>query len=149
MGLLQLTLVVTMKRLYVTLAGAGATACGGPQSALVTAGRDAAHIADLFTVMTIGTLIIWATVVVIAVYTIRVRESHSQRAANLLIIGGGVVAPTIVLGGLIAYGMPLVPIVLTSPPEGGRLVHVTAKQWWWRIQYRTPAGLVETANELR
>jgi cytochrome c oxidase subunit II len=100
-------------------------------------------------VMTIGTLIIWAAVVVIAVYTIRVREAHSERAANLLIIGGGVVAPTVVLGALIAYGMPLVRTVLTLPPEGGLSIHVTAKQWWWRIQYQTPAGLVETANELR
>ena len=66
---------------------------------------DAAHrrqrcctIADLFTVMAIGTLIIWIAVVVVAIYSIRFGESHSRRAANLLIIGGGVIAPTIVLG---------------------------------------------------
>jgi cytochrome c oxidase subunit 2 len=128
---------------------AALSSCGGPQSALTTAGRDAARIADLFTVMTIGTVIVWLAVVVIAVYTIRVRESHSQRAANLLIIGGGVAAPTVVLGALIAYGMPLVPAVLMMPPEGALSIQVTAKQWWWRVQYRTPDGLVETANEIR
>ena len=96
------------QRLYVLLVMAcGLSACGGPQSALVSAGRDAARIADLFNVMTIGTLLIWAAVVAIAIYTIRVGESHSQRAANLLIIGGGVVAPLVVLGALIAYGMPI------------------------------------------
>jgi cytochrome c oxidase subunit 2 len=26
---------------------------------------------------------------------------------------------------------------------------VTAKQWWWRFEYLTPTGAVETANELR
>jgi cytochrome c oxidase subunit 2 len=26
---------------------------------------------------------------------------------------------------------------------------VVGKQWWWRVQYVTPQGLVETANELR
>ena len=138
-----------VRQLFVLVAAAGGLSCGGPQSALVTAGWDAAQIANLFTVMTVGALIVWIAVVAIAVYTIRVGESHSQRAANLLIIGGGVAAPTLVLGALIAYGMPLVPKLLAVPPEGGPAIHVIGKQWWWRIQYRTPAGLVETANELR
>ena len=120
-----------------------------PQSALVAAGRDAAHIADLFIVMAIGALVIWVAVVAIAVYTIRVRESHSQQAAKLLIVGGGVVAPAILLGALIAYGMPIVPTVLMLPTQHELTIHVTAKQWWWRIEYRTSAGTIETANELR
>jgi cytochrome c oxidase subunit 2 len=59
-----------------------------------------------------------------------------------------VIAPTIVLGALIAYGMPLVPAVL-STADANLSVHVIAKQWWWRIQYRTADGVIETANELR
>lgn len=138
------------RQLSVLVAAAGCLpACGGPQSALAAAGRDAAQIANLFTVMTAGALIVWAAVVAIAVYTIRGRASHSQRAANLLIIGGGVAAPTVVLGALIAYGMPLVRTVLAVPTEGALSIDVTAKQWWWRFQYRTPDGPVETANELR
>ena len=124
------------------------SACSGPQSALIPAGRDADQISQLFTVMTVGALLVWAAVVAIAIYTIRVGESHSQRAANLLILGGGVAAPTLVLGALIAYGMPLVPTVLAIPDDGAA-VRVTAKQWWWRFEYLTPAGPVETANELR
>jgi cytochrome c oxidase subunit 2 len=127
----------------------GLSACSGPQSALVSAGRDAARIADLFNVMIIGTLLIWAVVVAIAIYAIRVGESHSQRAANLLIIGGGVVAPIIVLGALIAYGMPILPTVLSVPDDGRISINVTGKQWWWRVEYRTLTGLIETANELR
>jgi cytochrome c oxidase subunit 2 len=122
--------------------------CSGSQSALVAAGRDAEHIDGLFRVMTVGALLIWLAVVAIAVYTIRVGESHSQRAANLLILGGGVAAPTVVLGALIAYGMPLVPTVLAIP-DGGLSIRVTAKQWWWRFEYLTPAGPIEIANELR
>jgi cytochrome c oxidase subunit II len=135
-------------RLFSLAAALALTACSGPQSALIPAGRDAEHISGLFTVMTIGALVIWAAVVAIAVYTIRVGESHSQRAANLLILGGGVAAPTVVLGALIVYGMPLVPDVLAIP-EKGVTVRVTAKQWWWRVEYLTPSGPVETANELR
>jgi cytochrome c oxidase subunit 2 len=123
-------------------------ACSGPQSALMPAGRDAEDIAELFAVMTIGASIVWAAVVAIAIYTIRVRGSHSPRTARLLIIGGGVAAPTVVLGALIAYGMPLVPTLLSV--EADRVgIHITAKQWWWRVQYSTPDGLVETANEIR
>jgi cytochrome c oxidase subunit 2 len=114
--------------------------------------------------MTAGALLVWAAVVAIAIYAIRVGESHShpstssewsraaprdQRAANLLIVGGGVAAPTVVLGALIAYGMPLVPTVLAIPTERALTIEVTAKQWWWRVQYRAPSGPVETANELR
>jgi cytochrome c oxidase subunit 2 len=127
----------------------GLSACGGPQSALIPAGREATHIAELFNVMTIGALMVWGAVVAIAIYAIRVGESHSQQAANLLIIGGGVVAPTIVLGALIAYGMPLVPMILTAGSEDRLSIHITAKQWWWRVQYKTPDGQIETANELR
>ena len=131
------------------LALIGMCGCGGPQSALLTAGKDAAQIADLFKVMAIGTLVIWVAVVVVAIYSVRFAESHSQRAANLLIIGGGVIAPTVVLGALIAYGMPLVPTVLTAGTDSEYAIEVTAKQWWWRIRYRTRIGTVETANELR
>src|SRR5688572_30156884 len=120
-----------------------------PQSALDTAGRDAEQIAHLFTVMAVGALIVWIAVVVIAVYTIRVRGSHTPRTANLLIIGGGVVLPTVVLGALLAYGLPVLPAVLTPAADGALRIHVTGKQWWWRVQYMTEQGIVETANELR
>lgn len=123
--------------------------CDGPQSALVAAGRDAAQIAQLFTVMAVGAVLVWTAVVVIAVYAIRGGDSHSQRAANLLVIWGGVAVPTVVLGALLAYGLPVLPAVLTPGAEDGVRIHVTGKQWWWRVQYMTPEGSVETANELR
>jgi cytochrome c oxidase subunit 2 len=119
------------------------------QSALDPAGRDAAQIAQRFDVMTVGAVVVWALVVAIAVYAIRAGESHSQRAANLLIIGGGVALPTVVLAALLAYGLPVLPAILTPAPEGALRIHVTGKQWWWRVQYMTPQGIVETANEIR
>jgi cytochrome c oxidase subunit 2 len=135
---------------------AASAACAGPaaflgtgmQSALLPAGRDAEHIDRLFTVMSVGTLLIWLAVVSAAVYSIRAGESHSRRAANLFILGGGVAAPTVALAALIIFGMPLLPKVLAIPQDG-LLIRVTAKQWWWRFEYVGPAGPVETANELR
>lgn len=120
-----------------------------PQSALVTAGRDAERIADLFNVMAIGGLIIWVAVTAVAVYVIRVRRPHSERAANLLILGGGVALPTVVLGALLAYGLPVLPAILAPAHAGSLRIHVTGKQWWWRVHYMTPDGPIETANELR
>jgi cytochrome c oxidase subunit 2 len=120
-----------------------------PQSALATAGRDAERIADLFVVMAAGALIIWVAVVVLAVYAIRARETYSERAANLLVIGGGVALPTIVLAALLAYGLPVLPQILTPAPEGSLQIEVTGKQWWWRVRYARAEGAIETANELR
>jgi cytochrome c oxidase subunit 2 len=109
--------------------------CDGPQSALVTAGRDAERIAHLFTVMAIGAAIVWLAVVAVAVYAIRVGEEHSERAANYLIIGGGVALPTLVLAALLLYGLPVLPQILAPGPEDSLRIHVTGKQWWWRVQY--------------
>src|SRR5688572_2798714 len=121
-----------------------------PQSALETAGRDAEQIAQLFTVMMTGAVLIWALVVAAAIYAIRVnRGTHTERDANLFIIGGGVALPTAVLAALLWYGLPIVPQVLALAPPDGLRIHVEGKQWWWRVQYATPGGFVETANELR
>jgi cytochrome c oxidase subunit 2 len=120
-----------------------------PQSALVTAGRDAERIAELFLVMTAGALIVWAVVVALAVYAIRARETYSARAANLLVIGGGVALPTVVLAALLAYGLPVLPEILTPAPAGNLQIDVTGKQWWWRVRYLSDQGAIETANELR
>jgi cytochrome c oxidase subunit II len=134
----------------ILLTSVGLAGCDGPQSALVTAGEDAEAIARLFTVMAFGAAIVWAAVVGIAVYAIRrKREVHGQREVNFLILGGGVALPTVVLGALLAYGLPVLPAVLTPAPDDSLRIHVTGKQWWWRVQYMTAAGPVETANELR
>lgn len=138
-----------LQRLALLASAVIVSACDGPQSALVPAGRDAEQIGHLFTVMAVGALVVWTSVVAIAVYAIRVREAHTESAATLLIIGGGVVVPTIVLGALLAYGLPVLPTILTPAPEGSLQIHVLAKQWWWRVRYVTETGYVETANELR
>src|SRR5687768_1390236 len=116
-----------------------------PQSALATAGRDAERIAELFIVMAAGALIIWVAVVVLAVYAIRARETYSERAANLLIIGGGVALPTVVLAVLLAYGLPVLPQILTPAREGSLQIDITGKQWWWRVRYERAEGAIETA----
>src|SRR5688572_6725639 len=121
-----------------------------PLSALAPAGTDAEQIATLFAVMAVGAAIVWVAVVLVAVHAVRAsREARSPREANLLVVGGGVALPTVVLGALLLYGLPVLPAVLAPAANDALRIHITGKQWWWRVQYMTPAGIVETANELR
>jgi cytochrome c oxidase subunit 2 len=115
--------------------------CGGPQSTLDPAGRGAERIADLFWCMTAGAIVVWLAVISLAFYAIRVRpEAHSRRQANLLIIGGGAIIPTVVLTGLLAYGLALMPELLAPAPQGSLKIAVTGEQWWWRVRYLPPGG---------
>lgn len=125
--------------------------CSGPQSALDPAGRGAERIADLFWWMAAGSVLVWLAVIALALYATRVRpEVHSRRRANLLIIGGGTVVPTVVLAGLLTYGLSLMPDLLAPAPEGSLKIEVTGEQWWWRVRYLLPDGeAVELANEIR
>lgn len=144
-------------------------ACAGPQSALAPAGADAERIATLFWWMAGGAAVVWVAVVGTAVYAVRVRPgAHTERTANWLILGGGVMFPTVVLAVLLSYGLWMMPRLgpslgqaevdsgsiggaRTSGPLGDTLlVQVSGEQWWWRVRYVPPDGEpFELANELR
>lgn len=125
--------------------------CSGPLSTLDPAGRSAERIATLFWWLAAGAVIVWVAVIGLAVYAVRLRpEPHSQRGAKLLIIGGGVVLPSLVLAGYLVYGLSLLPELLEPAPEGSLRIAVSGEQWWWRVRYQVPDGeAVELANELR
>jgi len=80
--------------------------CDGPQSALDPAGYDAQRLADLFWVMLVGALLIWIGVMVLALYAARRRDAP-EGAANLLILGGGVIFSVAILTALLFYGLLL------------------------------------------
>jgi cytochrome c oxidase subunit 2 len=133
------------------------SACSGAQSALDPGGIEAARIARLFWVMTIGSAVIWLFVVGLATYALYVApERTSERLARLLIVGGGVVLPTVVLTALLIHGLAMLPAFLEKAPEGSLRIQVSGEQWWWRVRYvplgrYLPAGRdpVELANEIR
>ncbi|MDX1584414.1 MAG: cytochrome c oxidase subunit II [Thermoanaerobaculia bacterium] len=126
-------------------------ACDGPQSTLVPAGKSAEQIAELFWWMVAGAILIWFFVVGLSVYAIVVRPGeHEHRRATMLIIGGGVIFPTIVLTILLVYGLSLLPPILEPVPDGSLTIEVSGEQWWWRVRYLLPDGNeFETANEVR
>lgn len=125
------------------------SACEGRQSVLDPSGADARKLYDVALVMFVGAAVLWLLVGGLFVYVTRINpRAMSRRAAEALIIGGGVIFPVVLLGGLLIYSLPLMSAQRSAPD--GMQVHVTAEQWWWRVEYELPDGTrVTSANELR
>ena len=129
----------------------GLMGCAGQQSALDPAGWGAERIATLFWWMVAGAGVVWLVLVGLIIYSVRRRKpATSERRARLFIIGGGTVVPTLVLAGLLIYGLKMLPEMLAPAPEGSLKITVIGEQWWWRVRYHHPqGGDVELANEIR
>jgi cytochrome c oxidase subunit 2 len=129
------------------------SSCSGVQSALDPAGEEAAQVATLFWVMSVGGLAIWASVVTLSLYASRwKRRPVSEEAASRLIFWAGVVFPVTVLTALLVYALWLLPSL--RPFAGGDQadlrVEVVGNQFWWRVVYHRPDGTeVISANEVR
>ena len=133
------------------LAGPVAAGCSGVQSTLAPHGQDADRIASLFWWMTGGAAAVWLFVIALAVYYARHSNgTRSGRRDRWLIIGGGVVFPTVTLTILLIFGLAMIPETVARAPEGSLQIAVTGEQWWWRVRYLRPDGQeVVLANEVR
>lgn len=125
----------------------------GTAPVLAPAGVEAESIAQLFRVMAVGAVLVWAVVVGIALHggVLRPRP-RARSAARWLILVGGVVAPTLVLGALLWHGLVLMPRLREPGPGDGLRIAVSGEQWWWRVRYPAPGGSgegVALANEIR
>jgi cytochrome c oxidase subunit 2 len=63
----------------------------------------------------------------------------------------GVALPTVVLAGLLAWGLTLTARLDRPAPDGAMRVRVIGEMWWFRVQYLDGQGRVvaEDANELQ
>ncbi len=113
------------------------------------AGADARTLYDLARVMFIGAVVLWLLVGAIFIYVTRINtQQMSRRSAEMLIVGGGVIFPVVLLGGLLIYSLPLMHAQRTA--DDGLRIQITAEQWWWRVAYELPDGRkIVSANELR
>lgn len=131
----------------VLLLPAALSGCAGVQSALDPAGVEAAALFDLLQMLLIGAVIIWV-VLNGAFFIARVhRGPMPRRFAEGLIIGGGIVFPSLGLGALLIHGLPFLTELRPTPEQP--TVRVTGEKWWWRVDYLTENGEVAAANELR
>ena len=120
------------------------------QSALDPAGREAEQLAQLFLWMGIGAVVIWLAVIALAVYAPRATALSGRRGANLLIIGGGIVFPLVVLTSLLFLGLPRLRDLLAPAAHDAVSLEILGNQWWWRVRYLRPGHEpVELANEIR
>jgi cytochrome c oxidase subunit II len=76
----------------------------------------------------------------------RVDEREEPRWARGLLVGGGIVAPVVVLA--VLWALTLRDVAETSSPPGEPTVRieVDGKRWWWDVRY--PELGVVTANEI-
>lgn len=147
--------VITLLRsLALTVPLLTLSSCSGIQSALDPAGREAHAVATLFWAMVAGGGVIWAAVMGALIYAARLKKKpFSERQAGGIILFGGVAFPVVVLAGLIAYAVWLMPAMRPWFPgegEGLRRIEITAEQYWWRVRYLDSKGNVlrESANEV-
>ena len=143
--------------------------CAGPRSALAPSGADAERIAALALWLFGAAALVWVVVIGIALYAQHARPPRDpEPAARLLVFGGGVLFPTVVLAVLLGFGLWLMPRLNAPAPPGADRIEVSGEQWWWRVRYLpqsagalprmagSPArggdaggeGAVELANEL-
>jgi cytochrome c oxidase subunit II len=130
---------------------AAAAGCAGVQSSLAPAGREAGRIAALFWWMAGGALVVWLAVLALTIYCLRTRaETWTRRAGALLIVGGGVIFPTVMLTVLLVFGLAMLPPLVARAPESALQIQVVGEQWWWRVRYLRAGGPpIELANEVR
>ncbi|MGR3322171.1 MAG: cytochrome c oxidase subunit II [Pseudooceanicola sp.] len=124
--------------------------CGREQSSLNAAGQDAISITTLFWVMLAGAVVLWLLVNGAFYYMSRIAPGEfDTRYARHLLIGGGIVLPTVVLTALLVWGLSILPD--PRRPGDGLVVKVTGEQWWWRVEYwpEDAEEPVVTANEIR
>lgn len=137
-------------RAFATAALFALAGCGERQSALAPGGEDGAAVLVLFAVMLTGAVVLWLGLNGLFFYVTRIRPVKiPARFANTLIIGGGLILPTILIGVLLGWGLSMLP---DQRRDGdGLTIRVTAEQWWWRVEY-WPEGAeapIVSANEVR
>jgi cytochrome c oxidase subunit 2 len=142
-------------RVFASTAAALAVAgCDGVQSALAPAGPEAARIALLSWVLTIGAVVILIGVIVLTAMAMFGRGvwRPGWLRSDAIVIGGGIVFPAVTLSVLLGYGLVVMragSVPLAEEGEALRIA-VVGERWWWRVFYRDADGRqIESANELR
>jgi cytochrome c oxidase subunit 2 len=103
----------------------------------------------LFLWMVAGGAVVFLLVVGLATYATFAKRTHHRHVTTALVIGGGAAFPTIVLTGLLCYGLSMLPELNRSAPVGSMRVKIAGVRWWWRMEYVLPQGdRFASANEL-
>jgi cytochrome c oxidase subunit II len=122
------------------LVGIALAGCQGTHSTLHPAGQGAADVAWITWVMIFGCLFFMALMSAFWLHAVyRQRREALGYSNRLLLIGGGLVLPLVVILVLLIYGVrsghSMLPV--GSPDLE---IRVTAQQWFWRFEYEVANG---------
>ncbi len=117
-------------------------------STLIPAGSASEIIAELSWWLFGGAALIWLIMAFLFIYAYHKPWPHPRKKVALLVIGGGVVFPVVVITILIYFSLrPLPKLVARGGPDALK-IEVTGLQWWWRVRYLSEGEPVELANEI-
>jgi cytochrome c oxidase subunit II len=124
-------------------------ACSGRQSALAPFAQDAQNVRQTTILLTVGGAIIFTAVTALLIAAVRTSPGRIGLAGGMrLILWGGAIVPTIVLGALLLYALPAMRPRQVAASD--LHISVRGEQFWWRVRYHPPGGAaLEEANELR
>ena len=130
---------------------AGLAACQGPQSTLDPAADDAARLATLSWVLSIGAIVIFTVVMVLVFVATSVSpERRRWLGTRRAIVAGGIVFPIVTLTALFVYGL-FVLRDTNAASDGALRIEVVGEQYWWRVRYPRSGdeAAFTTANEVQ
>lgn len=119
--------------------------CAGSMSALDPAGQAASDIAWITWVMVIGMLLLMGLMSLLWLHAVyrRDRQPVKGLSSPVVLIGGGLALPLIVITLLLVYGVrtgqSMLPI---GPPD--LEIRVMAYQWFWTFEYADDQGRTVT-----
>jgi cytochrome c oxidase subunit 2 len=121
------------------------------QSALDPQGPAAADIVSIWWTMLIGGTAIFVAVMGLLLYALLARGPRPRLSDRVLVVGGGIVFPGVVLTALLVYTVAVGARLAGGPPRDALVVDVTGHMWWWDVRYADAGGAhaLATANELR
>lgn len=112
-----------------------------PLSTLAPASEVSRSVATLWWTMAGGTGVVLSLMVVLAALALRRNPPHApgRRGMCALLIGGGLMLPTVVILSLLAYGLKLDeaqwPAITRAEAAQAFRVDVIAHRWWWEVRY--------------
>ncbi|MHB9880582.1 cytochrome c oxidase subunit II [Pacificimonas sp. ICDLI1SI03] len=112
--------------------------CTGEFSTLQPAGPAAQHVATLWWGMLAGAAVILTGVLGTAIYALKRERALRNISSRRLLIGGGLIFPTVTLLILMAFAFLAGDTLLARADGSDDVIRVRAQQWGWTIDY--PGG---------
>lgn len=145
-------------------AGLGIAACGGPQSAVDSAGIQAERLEFLWWLFFWITAVVYIVVMLVLIIAwIRNKRTNEKDLPDTIPDPDRENRATKIVGGAVAVTVvTLFVLMITSFRAGGAInslseqapdlaIKVTGHQWWWEVEYqdeKTAGNNVTTANEI-